>query len=123
MPITAMTGGSKSLFARLPFIRARQVRRFKGYPFLIETDATGKILNVIGKMRIITTQGIEGLIKDGRDIRTYKGRVLMIISLGSSEQKDWMIAAMNDEYDRIRRRLRIAVTATAPPVRTAITED
>ncbi len=123
MAITAMTGNNQSLFARIPWIRARNVRRYKGYPFLIEVDMTGKIINVIGKMRIITTQGIEGLIKDGRDIRQYKGRVIMVIRLGSSEGKEFMINEMNDEYDRQRRRQRIIVSADKPPTRTAVTDD
>ncbi len=123
MAITAMTGHNTALFARIPWVRAREVKRYKGYPFLIEMDGTGKIINVIGKMRIITSQGVEGLIKDGRDIRQYKGRIVMIIRLGSSEQKDFMISEMNDEIERLRRRTRMIVTADRPPTRTAITED
>ena len=123
MAITAMTGANTSLFARIPWLRAREVKRYKGYPFLIETDGVGRIINVVGKLRIITTQGIEGLIKDGRDIRQYKGRVVMVIHLGSSEQKGFMIAEMNEELERINRRIRNIVTASRPPQRNAITDD
>ena len=123
MAITAMTGANMSLYARIPWIRAREVKRYKGYPFLIEMDATGKINNVIGKMRIITTQGIEGLIKDGRDIRQYKGRIVMVIHGGSSEQKEFMISEMNEEMERLRRRVRNIVSANKPPSKTAVTED
>lgn len=122
MPLTAMTGGNECLFARIPWIIARQVRRYKGYPFLVERDATGKITNIVGKMKIIPMQGVEGLIKDGRDVRTYRGRIVLIIRLGSSEQKEFMITEMNEEIERMKRKQRI--TATQPPAKSsAVTDD
>ena len=124
MAITAMTGGNKnSLLATIPWVRAREVRRYKGYPFLIELDGNSRVCNIIGKMKIITTQGVEGLIKNGRDIRLYRGRVVMVIHLGSSEQKDFMINEINEEIERARRRIRQIVSASRPPTRTAVTED
>lgn len=124
MGLTAMTGANDSLFARIPWVRARDVRRYKGYPFLVEMDMTGKIANVIGKMRIIPSEGVGGLIKDGRDIRQFKGRIVMIIRLGSSEQKEFMINEMNEELERQKRRQRTIVSASKPPqAKTAITDD
>lgn len=122
MALTAMTGGNESLFARIPWIVAREVRRYKGYPFLVDRDALGRITNIIGKMKIIPMQGIDGLIKNGRDVRTYRGRIVLVIHLGSSEQKEFMISEMNEEIERMKRRQR--VSATQPPVKsTAVTED
>ncbi|MDK9701050.1 MAG: hypothetical protein OEM52_12960 [bacterium] len=123
MALTAMTGANTSLYSRIPFIRSSNVRRYKGYPFLVECDSNGRVLNVIGKMKNITTQGVEGLIKDGRDIRQFKGRIVMVIRLGSSEQKGFMIGEMNDEFERLRRRVRQITSAAKPPTKTAVTDD